>query len=874
MRYFSLLIILTLVLQGCNSTSTKPSSHTYTPRKEAALLERSQAYYRSARVSDVNYVLALNLPAENVPFSGKAKIRFTLNDASQPLTLDFVDGDVSQISVNGTLIPTQYNGFFITLPAEALTVGEQEVEITYTHAYRRDGTGLHWFKDPEDGETYLFSQFEAWDFNKVFPGFDQPDLKSTYTLSVEAPAHWQVISYNREMSVRMVEQQRKLWNFPTSKRFSTYLMSIHAGPYKMWEEAEPFRTPLRIFARKKYAEFVDADEWFKVTRQGFDYFEKYFEYEFPFHKFDQVLVPEFVYGAMENVGAVTFTERLQPRREQNEVDREKMAMVVMHELAHHWFGNLVTMRWWDDIWLNESFADLMGHQATAKTTEYRNALQSFSTSRKSWGYEEDQWITTHPIVQNIPDTEAVMASIDGITYAKGAASLIQLKYLLSDHTFQKGLANYFDAYAWKNTELKDFIGTLGFTANRDLTEWTNSWLKQSGTNALQASFTCEGEQLSKLSITQKPANVSGALREHRFDILLLDKNHNRTVIDASVKKEVNNITLTERYACPIFVLPNVSDYTFARIILDESSIQFLEKSFNSFTNPIELGLIWRSLAESVHEAQLSPTRYLDLAIKYLAEADNPAMLNAQIPNIHSAYTLLEVRQTLKPQDTLAAKYREKLEALALSRYQASKDAVQRIWFKFWVGMLYSESSLEAARQYVADSTLSLDDRWMLAGALVREKDASGKTWIEKLSAQDKSAQAELNAYIASSQAPQAEAKLRWIKEAQNPQTEYAYTQLRAILNGLFPTGQHDLHLTLKHEILDPVPSLAESLTPTLLATYLGSITPIECNAEKQKVNLQLADMEKMPKTAGKILKKLSQVEARCISAQNKLDQLK
>lgn len=871
MRYFSLLIVF-ILLCGCESTSTEQTTYTYSPRKEVALLERSEALYRSSRVSNVNYVMSLNLHAENVPFEGKTKIRFTLSDASQPLTLDFVDGNVSQVVVNGTTIPTQYNGFFITLPAQILSEGEQEVEITYTHPYRRDGTGLHWFKDPEDGETYLFTQFEAWDFNKVFPGFDQPDLKSTFTLSVEAPAHWQVISYNHEMSVRMVEQQRKLWQFPTSKRFSTYLMSIHAGPYKMWEESEPFRTPLRLFARKKYAEFVNVDEWFKVTRQGFDYFEKYFEYEYPFHKYDQVLVPEFVYGAMENVGAVTFTERLQPRREQNEVDKEKMAMVVMHELAHHWFGNLVTMRWWDDIWLNESFADLMGHQATAEGTDYSGAMQSFSTSRKSWGYEEDQWISTHPIVQDIPDTESVMASIDGITYAKGASSLIQLKYLLGEHTFQKGLANYFDTFAWKNTELKDFIGTLAFTANRDLGKWTDAWLKESGTNALQASYTCDGEALTKLSIEQKPANVSGAIREHRFDILLLSQDGTRQTIDASVTKQKNNITLKQEYPCPAFVLPNVSDYTFARIILDDASIGYLENQLGSFTDPVEQGLIWRSLAESVHEAQLSPTRYLDLAIKFLPDADNPAMLHTQIANVYSAYMLLEVREAIAPQDKLAAQYRQQLESLALARYRVSQGALQRTWFEFWVNMLGSEKSLQAAHEFIQDEKLSIDDRWLLAGALVREQDPKGQAWIKKLSERDKSAKAELNQYIASSQAPDRDAKLKWIYEAQNPETEYAYTQLRSILQKLFPTGQHALHLTLKNEILNPVPELSQKLTPTLLATYLGSITPIECSTEKQTQNLMLAETENMPKTAGKVLKKLSQVEERCVDAQEKLTQ--
>lgn len=873
LKIASLALVSASLLGLASCSNDKDTNYKYTPRKAEAVLERSQAYYRSSRVSDVSYDLSLSLPAENQPFSGTASIRFQLKDAKAPLTLDFVDGEVSSVKVNGQAIAVDFNGSFITLPAEALTPGEQVVDVIYTHPYRRDGTGLHWFKDPVDGETYLFSQFEAWDFNKVFPGFDQPDLKATYTLSVEAPAHWSVISYNREISTEMVGETRRRWQFPTSKRFSTYIMSLHAGPYTMWEEETPFRIPLRLFARKSYAEFVDVDEWFKVTRQGFDYFEKYFEYDYPFHKYDQLLVPDFNFGAMENVGAVTFTERLQPRREKNAVDRERMATVVMHEMAHHWFGDLVTMRWWDDIWLNESFADLMGHQATAHATDYKNALQSFSTNRKSWGYSEDQWITTHPIVQDIPDTDSVMSSIDGITYAKGAASLIQLKYLIGNDTFQKGIANYFHTYAWRNTELKDFIDTLANTAQRDLSQWTEQWLMTSGTNALQVNFNCDGPILSEMSITQQPANVSGALREHSFDVLMVDKDGKRTKVPARVKTKENPQRLEGNYNCPVFVLPNVSDYTFAKILFDETSVQYLEKHFDEFKNPIELGLVWRALADSVYAGQIKATRYLDIALEYLGPTSDPTLLGGQLGKMIGVYSLLEQREFVREgQNEIAKQYHQAIESWARKYYQQTNGALQRVWMRTWLALATDAKSIALVKQELANKNTSLDDRWSFTSALVRNGDADGASWVAKLAEEDKSSSAQLRKAIAESQAADINVKRKWMNEIINAESRFAYTQLRSLAGNMFPLGQLGLHLKLEQEIVDTYPKIKGELPAKTVTLFATNMLPHTCTLEGQARALKLAEQPGTPSPRAKSLKKISQMEETCVRVQAKLDE--
>lgn len=858
-----------------HSSTTSAAAATSSPaeRETAPLLTREQAAARAQRVSQVSYQLSLSLSQNDTPFSGLAKINFTLSDAAAPLTLDFVGGEVKSLNLNGKSIPVDYNGFFITLPKKVLHKGAQQLEVSYTHPYVRDGQGLHRFEDPEDGKVYLYSQFEAWAFNKVFPGFDQPDLKATFLLDVEAPASWTLVSSTRETNVENLNAERKHWCFAQTQRFSPYVFSIHAGPYHIWQEKTPFRIPLRLFARQSYAKYVDVDDWFKVTRQGFDFYENYFQFKYPFGKYDQLLVPEFNYGAMENVGAVTFREDLQPRREKNDDDRKVMSVVVLHEMAHHWFGDLVTMKWWDDIWLNESFADLMGNYATAKATVYKDAMRSFSTSRKSWGYAEDEWDTTHPIVQNIPNTQAVMSAIDGITYAKGASSLIQLQHLLGEETFRQGVATYFARNAWGNTSLRDFISTLGETAGRNLDTWTEQWLEREGVNALKASFKCRDGYIREFALTQTPANVSGALREHSLDVLLVDAQGHRQIVNAQVTGAQNPIPEALGLNCPVFVLPNVSDYTFARILLDPQSRSYLQKHFKQFTSPVERGMIWRSLWESVKEGDYPVNQALALAHQYLAQEDNVSLLQTQFGYLMEAmtyYATPEIRAGgISPgvQATLA-----QWERLARTRSLATQGALQQTWFRLWMGLFYDGQSTAAGINLLQAAQLPVDMRWALASSLVRLGDKRGVQWVDKLAQEDHSANAELNRWIALAQAPNAEAKLPWLRAAQDEKTTYSFSQLRAILQSLFPLRQHPLQLQMAPQITNPIAQMTQ-LPNHLLGVYMSSVIPLDCSLAAEQSTLALAATPGLPFEAIKALRKHAQGERICVKVQEALHAL-
>ncbi len=840
-------------------------------RENAPFLSKSAASARSERVSQVTYQLSLSLPEDNAPFTGTARIHFNLSNANQPLTVDFVDGEVLAVRVNGKKVAADYNGNFITLAAQDLAVGRQSLEIHYRHTYVRNGQGLHWFRDTEDGSSYLYTQFEVWSFNKVFPGFDQPDLKASFRLDVEVPASWTVVTAERENRIVDLGNNRRRWYFPDTQAFSTYLFSLHAGPYQVWEEPEPFRIPLRLFARKSYAQYVNAEEWFRVTRQGLDYFENYFAYPYPFSKYDQLLVPEFNFGAMENVGAVTFGEFLQPRREQNYHDRRRMAVVVMHEMAHQWFGNLVTMRWWDDIWLNESFAEWMGSLATAKATEYKDAMVDFSTDSKSWGYEEDQAATTHPVVQNIPNTDVVMSNMDGITYAKGAAVLMQLQYLLGGDTFELGVAEYFARHAWQNTSLYDFIGSLSEVAQRDLDGWTQDWLMKEGVNALSVDYACADEHITQFDLLQAPANVSGAVREHRLDLLLLDKSGERRLVNAHITAAKNAIADAMGLPCPAFILPNVSDYTFTKILLDKNSVAFVRDNHDLFTSAVERGMIWRSLWESVQAGQLSPLDFIDLATTYLADENEVSLLRAQTYFLRRVYAYLENHDELFPErDALAPVARRRLENFAYQNYLATDGGIKQRWFEVWLTYLHSPEQLANLKKMLRENTLALDHQWMAVGILMRVGDEEGLYWIEQVKTRDKSADAQASEWVALAQRPDLTVKQEWIKQARNPESGYSFTQMRGVLNLLFPVGQKNLHMQLRDEIFSPFANLPSPLSSQALELYASRLIPVMCDTVSAERLKTIAHDPRLPGGVVKVLKKKAQEEDICVQVMTTL----
>jgi len=391
-------------------------------------LDRQTANTRKGRISDLKYELFVDVHSSSEEFLGEATIRFDLADTSSDLSIDFGGGTVQEIRVNDEQIVTNYNEYFIVVPATALQGGTNVIDIAYRHPYDENGTGLHRFVDPQDRLTYLYTYLWPYYANRLFPSFDQPNLKANFSLTVLAPQSWTVVSTGAGVS-EPAGNGAKLWRFATTPKMSTYVFSLHAGPYMIWED-EAGDVPLRLMARQSLAEYVAVDEWFEVTKGGLEHYGRYFDIPYPFEKYDQLIVPDFNIGAMENIAAVTFKESYVQRRKSDRAERENRARVILHEMAHMWFGNLVTHDWWNGLWLNESFATQMAMLAKLEVTEFKDTWHGFFTDHKKLAYRRDSRVTTHPIEMPINSTNEFFTVLDDITYEKGSSVLKQLEHFV------------------------------------------------------------------------------------------------------------------------------------------------------------------------------------------------------------------------------------------------------------------------------------------------------------------------------------------------------------------------------------------------------------------------------------------------------------
>ncbi|MGW5053560.1 aminopeptidase N [Actinokineospora sp. NPDC004072] len=590
-------------------------------------LTRDQARERAALLEVESYTVELDLtdglgqPGE-ATFGSRTTVRFAAREPGATTFIDIVGRSVESAVLNG--VELDVSGYTpetgVELPGLAAT---NELTITATCEYMNTGEGLHRFVDPVDKGVYLYSQFETADAKRMFACFDQPDLKATYTLSVLAPADWKVIS-NAAAPVQTPESagdnQVVRHEFSTTERMSTYLVALVAGPYAEWRDEytdEHGTIPLGIYCRASLAEHMDAERLFTETKQGFGFFHRNFGVPYPFGKYDQCFVPEFNAGAMENAGCVTFLEDYVFRSRVTRYAYERRCETVLHEMAHMWFGDLVTMRWWDDLWLNESFATWASVLAQAEATEYEHAWTSFANIEKSWAYRQDQLPSTHPVAADIPDVEAVEVNFDGITYAKGASVLKQLVAYVGLENFLSGLRVYFAKHAWGNATLADLLAALEEASGRDLSWWSAQWLETTGLNSLRPRFEVEGGKFTSFAVLQGGAKPgAGELRTHRVAIGVYDDVDGKLVRTHRVEVDVDGdvTTVPELVGVPRgkLVLVNDDDLTYCTMRLDPGSLTTLVDRIGDITEPLPRTLCWSAAWEMTREAELKARDFVSL----------------------------------------------------------------------------------------------------------------------------------------------------------------------------------------------------------------------------------------------------------------------
>lgn len=604
-------------------------------------LTRAEAAERASHITVSSYDVDLDLTTGPEVFRSTTVVRFDA-EPGRDTFVDLIAPRVHEVTLNGRRLDPAEVFVDSRIALDGLEE-HNELRVVADCAYTNTGEGLHRFVDPVDDEVYLYSQFEVADSRRVFAVFEQPDLKASFTFTVTAPAHWTVISNSPtpEPAPAGAGKEGLTWRFAPTPRISSYITAIVAGPYHAVRGSLTSRDgreiPLGVFCRASLAEFLDAEEIMDLTRRGFAFFEEAFDHPYPFEKYDQIFVPEFNAGAMENAGAVTFRESYVFRSKVPEATVERRCVTILHELAHMWFGDLVTMRWWDDLWLNESFAEFASTLATAEATRFTQAWTTFSTLEKNWAYNQDQLPSTHPVVADMVDLAAVEVNFDGITYAKGASVLRQLVAWVGQEQFFAGLRRYFRKHAWGSTTLRDLLVELEATSGRELGSWSDLWLEKAGVTLLRPEVEVdENGVVTSFAITQEAPAEHPVLRPHRlavggYDVVeqpdgsvALERTlHVELDVDGE-RTEVPQLVGEER---PALVLVNDDDLAYAKVRLDEHSLATAVEHLDAFTASLPRTLVWNAAWDMTRDAEWSARRFVDLVLgNVAAETDSSVVL--------------------------------------------------------------------------------------------------------------------------------------------------------------------------------------------------------------------------------------------------------
>jgi aminopeptidase N len=637
-------------------------------------LTRDEAAARAALLQVSAYDITLDLTRGPDTFRSETVVRFEATRPGQSTFVDLIAPAVHEVVLNGRSLPVAdvVGTGRIELPDLA---AHNELRVVADAAFMTTGEGLHRFVDPVDDEVYLYSQFEVADARRVFTCFDQPDLKAVYTFTVTAPDHWRVVSVSPEPDPEPAGDGVATWRFEPTPRLSTYVTALVAGPYHAVRSELSVRDgrtiPLGVFCRRSLVEHLDAANVFDITRAGFAWFEETFDTDYPFAKYDQLFVPEFNAGAMENAGAVTITESYVFRSKTTEAAIERRALTILHELAHMWFGDLVTMRWWDDLWLNESFAEYASTRCQAVATHWTTAWTTFSSAEKSWAYRQDQLVSTHPIVADIRDLEDVEVNFDGITYAKGASVLKQLVHWVGEPAFDEGLRSYFRKHAWGNTTLADLLAELETTSGRDLDAWAAQWLRTAGVATLRPEVE-DGPDgtMTAVRVRQTGAGVGDPLlRPHRLAVGgydVVDGRLRRTSrVELDIDGEVTEVPELAGKPRPALLLVNDDDLAYAKIRLDAPSQETAIRHLSDFEESLPATLVWSAAWDMTRDGEMPGRAFVDLVLSNIAAVEDPSV---------SQTLLRQLAGTLEYY--VAPEHREATVAAAADRLQVLLEAAE------------------------------------------------------------------------------------------------------------------------------------------------------------------------------------------------------
>ncbi|MFH8463649.1 aminopeptidase N [Streptomyces sp. NPDC017991] len=775
-------------------------------------LTREEAQQRAKLLTVDSYEIDLDLSGavEGGTYRSVTTVRFDSAETGVGSFIDLVAPAVQEVVLNGdSLDPAEvFKDSRIALAG--ILEGRNVLRVVADCAYTNTGEGLHRFVDPVDQQAYLYTQFEVPDARRVFASFEQPDLKATFQFTVKAPSGWTVISNSPTP-----EPKDDVWEFEPTPRISTYVTALILGPYHSVHsvyEKDGQSVPLGIYCRPSLAEFLDSDAIFEVTRQGFEWFQEKFDYAYPFKKYDQLFVPEFNAGAMENAGAVTIRDQYVFRSKVTDAAYEVRAETILHELAHMWFGDLVTMEWWNDLWLNESFATYtsIACQAYAPDSRWPHSWTTFANSMKTWAYRQDQLPSTHPIMATINDLDDVLVNFDGITYAKGASVLKQLVAYVGEDEFFRGVQAYFKAHAYGNTQLSDLLGALEETSGRDLGTWSQKWLQTAGINILRPEIETDANGvITSFAIRQEaPALPAGAqgeptLRPHRIAIGLYDlagtagseggggKLVRGERVELDVDGELTDVPQLVGKPRAAVILLNDDDLSYAKVRLDEQSLAFVTEHLGDFEASLPRALCWASAWDMTRDAELATRDYLSLVLSGIGKESDIGV----VQSLHrQVLTAVELYADPNAREALLTRWTD--ATLAHLRSSEAGGDHQLAWARAFASTARTPEQLDLleglldGRESIEGLAVDTELRWSFVqrlAAVGRFDDAEITSEYER----DRTAAGERHAATARAARPTDEAKAEaWASVVESDKLPNAVQE--AVIGGFVQFGQREL----------------------------------------------------------------------------------
>ncbi|HXA85719.1 MAG TPA: M1 family aminopeptidase [Candidatus Dormibacteraeota bacterium] len=800
-------------------------------------IPRDLARFRVQQLKDVRYQLSYTITPRADSVSGHEEMRFVQNADDRgilPEWLDFREGSISSLTINGQAASTDTQNGHVELPATMLKLDENVVVIDFKAPVAPAGKAITRFEDKDDGSEYIYTLFVPMDADMAFPCFDQPDLKAKFKLNVTAPQDWTVIS-NTDGHETSGENagaagQHRI-EFAETKPISTYLFAFAAGPFQKVHDT-PGLPGLFVRKSKLQKAEAEAESVQQITADGIKYLSDYFAQPFPFPKYDMVMIPGFAYGGMEHAGATFLREEsILFRTAPTHSDRLNRDILLLHELTHQWFGDLVTMRWFDDLWLKEGFAQYMAYHTLNSLKPNENVWKRFYQAIKPAAYAIDSTQGTTPIYQDIPNLKDAKSAYGAIVYSKAPGVIKQLAFVVGDDQFRDGLRLYLKEHAYANAEWNDLVRALERTSKKPLGPWADAWIKKRGMPQVDVSLACDRRQgLSSIDVRQHDVLNQGTIWPIATELLIHQRGIDSTT---TISFATTKNGMLVRPGCPDYVFGNDEDQAYGRFLLDPVSRKAVMAQLGSMKDVFQRTLLWGSLWDSVREAEMDPREYIDLALRNLPEEQDESLAQSIIGRTITAlhrYVSPEVREQLAP----------KMEALAADQMLHSPSQDMRItWFRALRGVAETAKArgqlkdMLTVKLIVPGVELRPLDRWNIVESLVAQNDPDATAVLAAEEKRDPTGDGKKYAYMARAARPDPETKKQYFDEylhdAARPED-----WIEISLGSFNWWNQSDLTLPYLAPALDAVPQVKRERKIFFMLAWLNAFIGGQQSSAAQK----------------------------------------